>query len=68
MHNYCVEMLLMLLLEGKNQQSFHCSTFLGYDTLYIISWKAHNATRLWPQQFQLRGVTVSATAVKILKM
>ena len=39
-----------------------------WDYLDLTSWKVNNPARLWPQHFQLRGVTVSTTAVKILEM
>ena len=37
-------------------------------SLYFTSWKVNNPAKLWPQQFQLCGVTLSTTAVKILEM
>ena len=39
-----------------------------WNTIHITSWKVHNPGRLWPQQFQLSGVTISITALKILEM
>ena len=50
--------------KKNNKQSF-LYIFLVYNTLYITSWKAHNVAMLWPQHFQLHGVTVSTTMVKI---